>query len=101
VGAKRRKISICHLIALENYNPLTPNYPFNWIPKGLFYDMMDIRNEALVPVTDAVSAYTNQQFFNAFNSNITALAPYRQNLLAQNGNNQSVQVTNLFQQYGY
>jgi len=90
----------CHLIALENYDPHLPNYPFNWIPKGLFYDMMDNRNENN-PVVDGVLGYTNQQFFNAFGSGITALAAYRQNLLQLNGNNQAAQVTNLFQQYGY
>jgi len=88
------------LIALENYDPHLPNYPFNWIPKGLFYDMMDNRNENN-PVVDGVLGYTNQQFFNAFGSGITALAAYRQNLLQLNGNNQAAQVTNLFQQYGY
>jgi hypothetical protein len=89
-----------HLVALENYNPLLSGFPFNWIPKGLFYDMIDTRNESS-PVIDQVSGYTNQQFFNAFSSSITSLGAYRQNLLLQNGNNQSAQVINLFQQYGY
>ena len=91
-----------HQIALEIFDPnLSPTLdPFHWIPKGLYYDLLDTRNENN-PVVDQVSAYTNQQFFNAFNSNITSPGAYRQNLLTQNGNNQSVQVINLFQQYGY
>lgn len=52
-------------------------------------------------VNDSVSGYTNQQMFNAFNSNITNLSGYRTNLLQQNGNNQSAAVTYLFSQYGY
>ncbi len=88
----------CHLITLENYDPHLPNYPFDWIPKGLYYDMMDNRNENN-PVVDQVAGYTNQQFFNAFSSSITSLGAYRQNL--PNINNQAIQVTNLFQQYGY
>jgi hypothetical protein len=95
-----------HLIALENYDPHLTGYPFDWIPKGLFYDMMDTRNDInsvprIVSINDQVTGYTNQQFFNAFSSNITDLTAYRQNLLQQNGNNQSPQVINLFQQYGY
>lgn len=88
-----------HLIALENYDPNLSGYPFDWIPKGLYYDMIDTRNETIFPVSDGVAGYTNQQLFNAFNSNITSLGAYRQNL--PNINNQAVQVTNLFQQYHY
>lgn len=92
----------CHLIALENFDPFLTTYPFRWIPKGLYYDLMDTRNDLnAVPrftvIDDQVGGYTNQQFFNAFNSGITSLQAYRQNLV--NGNNS--QVINLFQQYGY
>ncbi len=96
----------CHLIALENYDPYLINYPFDWIPKGIYYDMIDNRNDATaipryVNLTDQVSGYTNQQMFNAFSSGITTLQGYKSNLLSQNNNNQSTQVISLFSQYGY
>lgn len=54
-----------NLNLLEDFDPINkPNNPFRWIPQGLFYDLFDIRNEN-VPVFDAVSNFTNQQFFNA------------------------------------
>ncbi len=91
-----------HRIALEIFNPTFTSDPFYWIPKGLYYDLLDVRNETIAtggPIDDNVSGYTNQQFFNAFNSSITSLEAYRQNL--PNINNQAVEVINLFQQYGY
>ncbi|MBS1575156.1 MAG: hypothetical protein JST09_07605 [Bacteroidetes bacterium] len=96
----------CHLIALENFDPARTTAPFGWIPKGLFYDMMDTRNDKtsiplLANIDDQVSGYTNQQFFSAFNSSITTLQGFRANLLSLNGNSQATQVTNLFTQYGY
>lgn len=93
-----------HQIALENFDPHYTSDVFHWIPKGLYYDMMDTRNDIQfnpLMVDDEVSGYTNQQFFNAFGSSIKDLPAYKQNLLQQNNNNQSIQVINLFQQYGY
>lgn len=95
-----------HLVSLENFDPNLSTYPFKWIPKGLFYDLIDARNDltaipSFLNINDQVAGYTNQQFFNAFSSSITTLGAYRQNLLQQNPNNQTVQLTNLFQQYGY
>ena len=78
--------------------------PFNWISQGLFYDLNDSRNETRLTggnVDDNVSNYTNQQMFNAFQSSIYTLQDYRDKLLLQNGNNQAVEITSLFTQYGY
>jgi hypothetical protein len=90
-----------NLNLLEDFSPTRTIDPFRWIPQGLYYDMIDLRNETGVPVIDGVSNYTNQQFFNALDNDITNLQLYRQRLLNENGNNQSIQVTNLFGQYGY
>ncbi len=90
-----------HLNLLEDFSPVRANDPFRWIPQGLFYDLFDIRNETTNPVTDNVSNYTNQQMFDAIDSDITTITQYRQRLLQENNNNQSVQVTNLFAQYNY
>lgn len=89
-----------HLDVLESFNPNLPSDPFKWIPQGLFHDLRDNTNEA-TPVLDQVSAYTNQQMFNAFQSDIFTLQDYRYKLLLQNGNNQATEVTSLFANYGY
>lgn len=88
-----------HLNLLEDFSPYRTDDPFYWIPQGVFYDLNDNRNDLYygrVNIDDNVSGYTNQQMFNAFNSNITDLQSYRTNLLQQNGNNQSAGVTYLF-----
>lgn len=93
-----------HLNLLEDFSPYRLPDPFHWIPQGLFYDLMDTRNEQKLtggPVDDNVSNYTNQQMFNAFQSTIFTLQDYRIKLIQQNLNNQTTQVTNLFFQYGY
>ncbi len=95
-----------HLNDLENFDP-TSSAPFHWIPVGIYYDLMDTRNDAtamprvIFSVDDQVSGYTNQQMFNAFTSSTNSLATYKASLLQQNGNNQSTQVNSLFSQYGY
>ncbi len=96
----------CHLFALEEYDPKNPADQFKWIPIGVYYDLMDDRNDLysdpyFPKINDQVSGYTNQQMFNAFGSSIGSMQDYKANLLLQNSNNQSSQVLNLFQQYGY
>ncbi|MEO8719933.1 MAG: hypothetical protein ABI297_08740 [Ginsengibacter sp.] len=95
-----------HLNLLENFDPARTGDHFHWIPTGLFYDMIDIRNDITATpryanIDDQVSGYTNAKFFNAFTSNIYTLGSYKVNLLQQNGNNQSIQINSLFTQYGY
>ena len=90
-----------NLNLLEGFDPNTVVDPFRWIPQGLCYDMIDVRNETGVPVVDAVVNYTNQQFFNALDNDVTTLQAFRVRLLTENSNNQFVQVINLFAQYGY
>lgn len=99
-----------HKNLLENFNPNSATDHFKWIPTGLFYDIIDARNDAtaiprIVNIDDQVNQssnfYNNQKLFNAFNSSVTTLGAYRQNLLLQNSNNQSSQVISLFSQYGY
>ena len=96
-----------HLNLLEDFDPGRLNDPFRWIPQGLYYDMIDDRNDltAVVPprvlIDDQVLNYTNLQFFNALDADINSLPAYRVRLLQENGNNQGVQVTDLFAAYGY
>lgn len=82
------------------------NEVFRWIPQGIYYDMIDDRNDLTVPfprvpINDEVLNYTNLQFFNALDADINTLPAYRVRLLQENGNNQGAQVTNLFAAYGY
>jgi hypothetical protein len=95
-----------HINLLEDFSPFRTNDPFRWIPQGLYYDMQDNRNDALmfpprVLINDEVLNYTNIQFFNALDGDIFSLQNYRIRLLQENGNNQANQVTNLFAGYGY
>lgn len=93
-----------HLILLENFSPYRTEDPFHWIPTGLYYDMMDARNDAtaiprIVNIDDQVSGYTNDQFYNAFSSSIYNLGSYKTNLLQQNSNRQSAEINTLFTAY--
>jgi hypothetical protein len=87
--------------AIENFNPNRPTDVHKWIPQGLCYDLIDIRNDAGSPVIDNVIGYTTQQCFNALQSDVRSLHDFRNRLLQQNGNNQQVQVNALFNEYNY
>ena len=93
-----------HINALEDFSPQRTSDPFRWIPKGLMWDLMDNRNETRLTggqVDDAVAGFTIQQLSNPLQSDVTSLQQYRDRLQQQNPNNQTIQVTNLFAQYGY
>jgi hypothetical protein len=94
-----------NLNLLEDFNPRrTVEDPFNWIPQGLYYDLLDNRNDRpflRVDLDDQVANYTNQQFFNALDADINNLPAYRVRLLSENANNQATGVTSIFTFYGY
>jgi hypothetical protein len=98
-----------NLNLLEDFDPNIPVNlsPFRWIPDGLYYDLMDDRNDInavprRVDLNDDVSSYTNSQFFLALNQNITTLPAFRTQLLNNNINsNQAVGVNRIFTFYGY
>ena len=95
-----------NLNLLEDFSPLRTNDPFRWIPQGLFYDLVDNRNDRAITNNillppDNVSNYTNQQLFDAIDNDITTIPQYRQRLLLENNNNQAVNVTSLFGFYNY
>jgi hypothetical protein len=95
-----------HLNLLEDFDATRTYDVFKWIPQGLYYDLMDNRNDNAVPsvrvrLNDNVSNYTNAQFFNALDPDIGSLAGFRIRLLAENGNNQAAGVTEIFTFYGY
>ena len=90
-----------HLNYLEGYNPNDANNPFRWIPEGIFYDLIDARNEPSNPIIDGVSNFTNAQVWNALDADIRSMPQYRDRLIGENPNNQTVQVRNLFAQYRF
>ena len=95
-----------HLNLLEDFDPSRTGDPFKWIPQGLYYDIIDNRNDLTVPsprvlINDQVDGYTNLQFFDALDNDILTLPAYRDRLLQESGNNQGAQVINLFAAYGY
>ncbi|MEJ7822824.1 MAG: hypothetical protein WKF85_10910 [Chitinophagaceae bacterium] len=93
-----------YLNAIENFNPIDPFDAHRWIPQGLPYDLIDNRNDFNfnfnLPV-DNVFGYTNQQCFDALQSDVRSIPAFRDRLLQQNENNQAANVTDLFFRYGY
>jgi len=83
---------------IEDFDSGRLNDPFRWIPQGIYYDLFDNRNESS-PVIDNVQGYTNLQFFNALDNDVTSLQAYRVRYLAENGFNQAV--VDLFAEYNY
>ncbi len=74
--------------------------------QGLYYDLFDDRNDnEAVPtrvfLDDIESNYTNQQFFNALDADISNLPAYRVRLLNENANRDAAGVTFIFDFYGY
>jgi hypothetical protein len=90
-----------HLDVLEYFNPNLPGDPFAWIPKGIMLDLIDASEVSGTTAVDGVSGYSNQQIFNALDSDVKSPAAFRDRLLQENGNSQMTQVVTLFQSYGY
>ncbi len=91
-----------HLNALEDFSPDRTFDPDAWIPQGLYYDLIDDRNDGLfgrVLLDDNVLNYNNQQFFNALDPDIRSLPDFRVRLLNENGNNQATDVNTIFTFY--
>ncbi len=93
---------------MEDFDPINRRNVdlFWWIPQGLYYDLIDNRNDRdaiprRVDLADDVAGYTNQQFFNALDADITDLQAYRVRLLNENANNQATGVNLIFTFYGY
>jgi hypothetical protein len=93
-----------HIDVLENFWPLDPNDVFRWIPKGLMLDLIDITpNEkiGLIANADQANGYTNQKLYNALQSDVKSIGDYKNKLLYQNSNYQTIEVNNLVNVYGY
>ena len=89
-----------NLNLLEGFSPFRTIDPFRWIPTGIYWDMMDNTNET-APIFDQVADYTNQQFFNSLDNDISTMQDFRNRLILENGNNQTTGVNTLFTSYNY
>ena len=91
-----------HINFLESFDPTRSDDPNHWIPKGLLYDLSDGGTEAAEShISDNVSGFRPEQFFNALQSGTPDVNAFKQTLLSQNHNYQRDQVISLFHQYGY
>ena len=95
-----------NLNLLEDFSPLRTNDPFAWIPQGLYYDLVDDRNDfngvpQRVSLVDNVSSYNIQELFNALDDDITNVPAYRVRLLQENSNRDAAGVTTIFSFYNY
>jgi hypothetical protein len=95
-----------HVNLLEDYSPFRLDDNTHWIPYGLYYDLIDDRNDNIafpprVAIDDQVLGYTNQQLFNAMDNDINNPVDYRVRLLNENNNNQSINLITIFNRYDY
>jgi hypothetical protein len=97
-----------NLNLLEDFDPINRRVadPFWWIPQGIYYDLIDNRNDnnavpRRITLDDNVFSYSNQQFFNALDDDINTLPAYRFRLLSENANRDAAGVTTIFTFYGY
>jgi hypothetical protein len=92
-----------NLGSLERFNPNLASDVHRWIPQGLPYDLFDNRNDNNNPVgmIDNVAVYKINQVFNALQPNIQSIPAFRDRLLLNSGNNQQVEVNQLFNAYNY
>ena len=91
-----------NLFAIERFDPNRIEDVHRWIPQGLPYDLIDARNEFPTPfINDNVVGYTNFQVFNTLQPDTRSITAFRDRLLLNNGNNQQVEVNQLFNAYNY
>jgi hypothetical protein len=95
-----------NLNLLEDFSPNRTNDPFRWIPQGLYHDLSDDRNDRnaiprRIDLDDNVNSYTNQQLFDAIDSDVTDIPAYRVKLLQENANRDAAGVTTIFGFYNY
>lgn len=89
---------------LEDYSPYRIENTIRWLPIGLYYDLLDNRNDLVgtrIALDDQVSGYTNKQFFDALDGDIKSPQNFKQRLLLENNNNQVQGVNTIFTFYNY
>lgn len=92
-----------HIYFLEAYEPGRDVDPDRWIPKGLFYDLMDDEAE-ITPksgIKDEVSGYTPAMIYHAMYPDQGGITDLKTRLLKENKDRQRDAVLRLFASYGY
>jgi hypothetical protein len=91
-----------HTNSIEDFSPNRTSDRHRWIPEGIYYDMIDDRNDRnfnpVLPI-DNVTGFTNLQLFNALDNDVRSMPQFRTRFLSENGFNQAV--VNLFSEYYY
>jgi hypothetical protein len=92
-----------HIHFLESYDPSRKQDPSYWIPKGLFYDLIDPKIEQFVAskITDEVSGYQCKQIFSLFNKDMNNMQDFKAKFITRYGGDQKKAIEDLFGQYGY
>jgi hypothetical protein len=92
-----------HIHFLESYDPNRKLDPSSWVPKGLFYDMMDPRIELFdgSSIKDEVSGYQCNQIFSLFNKDMKNMRQFKVRFIERYGGQQKQALDDLFLQYGY
>jgi hypothetical protein len=92
-----------HIHFLESYDPNRKPDPSYWIPKGLFYDLMDPKIELFdaSEITDEVSGYQCKQIFSLFNKDMNNMLDFKIKFIERFGGGQKKAIEDLFAQYGY
>jgi hypothetical protein len=71
-----------------------------WIPSGLMHDLTDTNTDLVrTGFIDNASGYTNQNLFDAMDSDVLSPQQFRDRLLLENGNIDRADVLSLFEAY--
>jgi hypothetical protein len=92
-----------HIFFLEAYEPGRLKDPDRWVPKGLFWDLIDEPSEKSPNsgIVDDVSGFTPSQLYHALRPDVGGIVDFKKRLLEENQNEQHDRVMDLFAQYGY
>lgn len=92
-----------HAHFLEAFAPARKEDPDRWIPKGLFWDLMDGPTESFQDshVVDQVSGLTPEQMFRMLTPDVKSMLDYKTSLLRWYGKGQKAEIIDLLRYYGY
>jgi hypothetical protein len=88
---------------LESYDPHRTQDESYWIPKGLFYDLIDPAVERFAEngVIDRVGGFTPGEIFSVFSKDIRDIRVFRDRLIQKYPGRDTAAIRDLFAQYGY
>ena len=97
------KLLNSHERFLESYDPQRAVDQSSWIPKGLFYDLIDppIEQYPGNGIVDRVGGFTAREIFSVMSKDIRDLRAYRDKLIRMFPTRDTAAIRELFRQYGY